>query len=108
MKVMPWKEIPWNEIFWPVDQYDYENEKFLPSRLPGDNFDLAIIGTMVNDHGNRVFVYDEDELVDIEVEALRQGADDPGTVLREDAAMAMGEWLEATQAEKGEWAPVVV
>jgi hypothetical protein len=60
----------------PLTDDSFSREDMLRSKLFGDEFDRAIIGTTVNEHHRRVIIYDEEILIDLMVEQLREDADD--------------------------------
>ena len=58
----------------PLTDDSFSPKDMLRSKLFGDEFDRAIIGTTVNDHLHRVIIYDEETLLDLMVEQLRENA----------------------------------
>jgi hypothetical protein len=61
----------------PLTDDSFSREDMLLSKLFGDEFDRAIVGTTVNQHHRRVIIYDEEILINLMVEQLRKNASQP-------------------------------
>ena len=78
----------------PLTDDSFSSADMLPSKLFGDEFDRAIIGTTVNEHHRRVIIYDEETLIDLMVKQLREDADEGEEVRWEDGAMWICDGLD--------------
>jgi hypothetical protein len=58
--------------------------------------------------GCRVLAYDKERLIDIMEDQLRETADDPDEILREDGAMWICDGLDTALQGMGAWAPMVI
>lgn len=92
----------------PLTDDSFGREDVVRSKLFGDEFDRAIIGTTVNENRRRVLIYDEETLVDLMLEQIREGTSAGETVLREDAASWISGVLIQAESDLGEWMPVVI
>jgi len=92
----------------PLVDDSFARKDMLRSKLFADEFDPAILGTTANEHGRRVVVYDEETLIDLMLEQLRDDADEGEEPLWEDAASSITYRLDLILINMGEWAPVVV
>ena len=92
----------------PLTDDSFSREDMLRSKLFADEFDPAILGTTVNERGRRVVVYDEEILIDLMLEQLRDDADEGEEPLWEDAAASITYRLDLILMRMGEWAPMVV
>lgn len=92
----------------PLTDDSFSREDMLRSKLFGDEFDRAIIGTSVNGHDRRVIIYDEETLIDLMLELLREDADEGEEVRWEDAASWISGVLVQAENDLGEWMPVII
>lgn len=92
----------------PLTDDSFSREDMLRSKLFSDEFDRAIVGTTANDHHRRVIIYDEETLIDLMVEQLREDAEEGEEVRWEDGAMWISDGLGMALERMGEWAPVIV
>ena len=92
----------------PLTDDSFSREDMLRSKLFGDEFDRAIVGTTVNGHSRRVVIYDEDVLTEIMLERLKEDADEGEQVRWEDADAWISGVLTQAEYDLGEWVPVVI
>ena len=92
----------------PLTDDSFSREDMQLSKLFGDEFDRAIVGTAVNEHHRRVIIYDEETLIDLMVEQLRDDAEEGEEVRWEDGAMWICDGLDQALKQMGMWAPLVV